>query len=168
MFHLAILHRYANVVLLIDELVSMVLNMAEDELNVRFVFCGEAFGVILRTLHGKRPCGPKRNFRGGAMYLLWLHTCMYVSRGTEIIPVKLILQGYQAVLMRLVIEVVLATQVLREGKDALHHVCGRQVVDVALQRLADVLQSCELVRVRQSDEAMPVRRPVALEFVCKG
>ena len=72
------------------------------------------------------------------------------------------------VLMRLVIEVVLATQVFDESKDALHHICGRQVVDVALQHLANVLQSAELVHVCQSDEAMPVRSAVASEFVCKG
>ena len=69
--------------------------------------------------------------------------------------------------MRIVIEVVLTTQVLNESKDALHHICARQM-DVTLQRLADVLQSAELVHVRQSDEAVPMRSPVALEFVRKG
>ena len=67
MFHLTILHRYANVILLIDELVPVVLDAAEDELNVRFVLCGEAFAILLRTLPGQRPCGPKGIVRSNAM-----------------------------------------------------------------------------------------------------
>ena len=70
--------------------------------------------------------------------------------------------------MRVVIEVVFATQVLDKGKDALKHVRRRQLMDVALQCFADVLESAKLVHVRQCDEAMPMRSPVALELVGKG
>ena len=53
------------------------------------------------------------------MHLFWLHAQMYVSRRTEIVRMKLILQVCQVALVRVVIEMVFATKVLNKSEDAL-------------------------------------------------
>ena len=60
---------------------------------------------------------------------------MCIARRAEVVAMKLVFELGQALLVRVVIEVVLAMQVLHEGRNSLHHSFRREVVDIIFEEL---------------------------------
>ena len=77
--------------------------------------------------------------RASGVYTRRSHTQVRVATRSEVIAVELLLKLFQALLVSVIIEMVFAMQVLHEGSNTLHHGFWREVVNIALKNLTNLL-----------------------------
>ena len=93
---------------------------------------------------------------------------MCIAWRAEVVAVKLFLEMRLALLVLVVVEVILAMEVLHEGRNSPYHIFRREVVDIIFEELPNRFQRAELVRVGQRDEAVRVRRSVSWNSFAKN
>ena len=78
--------------------------------------------------------------------------------------VEIFFQNWQGILMRIVIYVVFALQMLNERRDSCEHLFGWKVVDVLGQLLRNAIQIVVLEHIVQSNKSVSVASAIILEF----
>ena len=148
----------------------MVLDMAENELDILLIFSYEAACIVLLNALGCSSFPTQATVASTFGKAFRPHAQVYVLVWAEIVSMEFFFERLDIILVRIIAEMILAVQVLHEVSDSIDHTCWRDLVNIVFQRLANLFKRAVLVYVRERNKTMPVRGSITLELVgeCHG